>query len=75
MMAATNHERIKKSISHYFTHLRNVKISVGGKDLENLGLNPGPIYREILEAVLDAKLDGNLKTRNDELAFINDYVS
>jgi tRNA nucleotidyltransferase (CCA-adding enzyme) len=40
-----------------------------------MGLPPGPIYREILQAVFDAKLNGQLKTRRDEMAFINNYVS
>ena len=40
-----------------------------------MGLKPGPIYREILEAVLYAKLDGKLKTANDELKFARNYVS
>ena len=40
-----------------------------------MGLEPGPIYRDVLEAVLDAKLNGLLKTRNDELAFARNYVS
>jgi tRNA nucleotidyltransferase (CCA-adding enzyme) len=75
MMAATRHEHIKKAVSHYFTQLRHVKISVTGKDLKNLGLTPGPVYREILDAVRDAKLNGMLKTRNDELVFVNDYIS
>jgi tRNA nucleotidyltransferase (CCA-adding enzyme) len=39
-----------------------------------MGLEPGPIYREILEAVLDAKLNGQIKTRNDELDFVKNYV-
>ena len=75
MMAATRQENIKKAISTYFTQLRQMKISVSGKDLKNMGLTPGPSYREILDAVLHAKLNGMLKTRNDELVFVNDYVS
>jgi tRNA nucleotidyltransferase (CCA-adding enzyme) len=39
-----------------------------------MGLEPGPIYREILEAVLEAKLNGRLKTRTDELSFVRNYV-
>ena len=39
-----------------------------------MGLEPGPIYREILQAVLDAKLNGQLKTRDDELNFVKAYV-
>ena len=75
MMAATRHNGIKRSISRYFTRLRQAKIMVRGKDLIKMGLEPGPIYKEILQAVLDAKLNGQVKSRNDELDFVRDYVS
>ena len=75
MMAVTKQKRIKKSISRYFTKLRYVTASITGKQLIKMGLKPGPIYREILEAVLYAKLDGKLKTANDELIFARNYVS
>jgi tRNA nucleotidyltransferase (CCA-adding enzyme) len=74
MMAATKHETVKRSISNYVTRLRYIDTSVTGKDLKKMGLEPGPIYREILQAVLDAKLNGQLKTRNDELDFVKAYV-
>jgi len=74
MMAATKHEKVKRSISNYFTRLRHVDTSIKGKDLKKMGLEPGPVYREILQAVLDAKLNGQIKTRSDELVFVKDYV-
>ena len=74
MMAATKNEALKRSISNYFTRLRHIKTSIKGKDLKKLGLEPGPIYREILDAVLDSKLNGRIKTRSEELAFVKDYV-
>ena len=64
----------KKAISDYFTKLRPVKILIKGKDLQNMGLKPGPLYREIFQAVLDAKLNGKLRTRNDELEFAVNHV-
>jgi tRNA nucleotidyltransferase (CCA-adding enzyme) len=75
MMAVTKHERVKKAISFYVTQLRQIKISVSGKDLKDMKLEPGPLYKSILQAVLDAKLNGQLKTRNDELNFVRDYAS
>jgi len=74
MMAATKHETVKRSISNYVTRLRYIDTSVTGKDLKKMGLEPGPIYRKILQAVLDAKLNGQLKTPNDELDFVKAYV-
>jgi len=74
MMAATRQQKVKKAISHYFTNLRRVAIAVKGRDLKKLGLVPGPIYREILQVVLDAKLDGRLKTKEDEIDYARRYI-
>lgn len=70
MMAVTTHEEVRKAISHYYTQLRNVKIALKGEDLKALGIPPGPVYREILKAVLDAKLNGLLETKEDELDYV-----
>ncbi len=74
MMAVTRHEAVKRAISLYFTRLRGITVSVSGKDIRRMGIPPGPVYREILQAVLAARLDGRLKTRQDELDFIARYV-
>jgi len=75
MMAATKLESVKKALSHYFTRLRYTDILITGKDIKAMGLESGPIYREIMQAVLDAKLNGKLKTLNDELTYARKYVS
>ena len=69
MMAAARTESVRKAISHYCVHLRFVRPSLTGKDLRECGLRPGPRYREILDAVLDQKLNGHLETHEDELNF------
>jgi tRNA nucleotidyltransferase (CCA-adding enzyme) len=69
MMAAADQEKVKKAISFYFTHLRQTAIALRGKDLRQMGIPPGPTYREILDAVFDAKLNGRVKTREEELEF------
>jgi tRNA nucleotidyltransferase (CCA-adding enzyme) len=74
MMAISKQKTVKKAISLYFTRLRRVMVSLKGKDLQQMGVEPGPIYREILQATLDAKLNGKLKTRKDELEFARDYA-
>jgi len=75
MMAATRKETVKRSISHYFTRLRNIRPAISGKDLKTLGLPPGPAYRHILQAVLDAKLNGQIKNKNDEFRFAESMVA
>lgn len=75
MMAATRQEKVKKAISHYFTALRNTALNIQGRDLKEIGLKPGPVYREILDLALAAKIDGRLKTRMDELAFVRKHAT
>ena len=41
-----------------------------GQDLIGLGFRPGPLFRDILDAVTDAQLDGTLETRDDALAWV-----
>jgi len=43
---------------------------VDGNDLIDLGLEPGPLFGLILEAVEDAQLDGHLTTRDQALEFV-----
>lgn len=74
MMAATKKEIVKRSISNYFTSLRYVHTLISGKDLKNMEIEPGPVFREILQTVLEAKLNGKLKTKSDELAFVRRYI-
>ena len=74
MMSTSRRETVKKAISHFFTSLRRRSISLKGRDLQKMGLAPGPIYRQVLQEVLNAKLDGKLKTKNDELDFAREYT-
>ena len=75
MMAATKQQRVKRAISYYFTQLRHIKTLTTGNDLIKMGLEPGLLYREIFEAILDEKLNGHLNTTEDEIDFVKAYVS
>jgi poly(A) polymerase len=41
-----------------------------GRDLIDLGLQPGPRFKEILHAVEDAQLEGRIVTRDDALSWV-----
>lgn len=70
MMAKAKKENARKSISLYLTHLREVKVSLRGEDLKKLGIPPGPRYRKLLAELLHAKLDGTVRDRDEEIAFV-----
>ena len=75
MMAVAKNKAVKKSISHFYTDLRRTRLALKGRDLKKMGLKPGPVYRQVLEAVLDARLDGKLKSKKDEIEFARQLVA
>ncbi len=66
-MAKTRQESVKKAASLYLSKLRDVKLFITGKDLVALGAKPGPAFQQILGAVLDAKLNGEISTKEQEI--------
>ena len=46
---------------------------LSGHDLIALGLQPGPQFKEILNAVEEAQLEGRLLTREDALDWVKQY--
>ncbi|MFA7534605.1 MAG: CBS domain-containing protein [Desulfuromonadales bacterium] len=70
MLAKAGNDQVRRWISHYFTQLRGVVAMLSGHDLRALGLAPGPHYKKILEMLRDARLNGRVVTRDDEIAWV-----
>jgi tRNA nucleotidyltransferase (CCA-adding enzyme) len=49
---------------------REIKTILTGRDLQAMGLTPGPQYKTILEKLLDARIDGLVTTETDERVFV-----
>ncbi|OGX43797.1 MAG: hypothetical protein A3G38_04355 [Omnitrophica WOR_2 bacterium RIFCSPLOWO2_12_FULL_51_8] len=65
---------IQEAIADFFEIYNGICIAVGGDDLCRLGLSPGPAYRKIFSKVLSAKLDGRIKSKEEELSLIRQLV-
>jgi tRNA nucleotidyltransferase (CCA-adding enzyme) len=59
---------IVERLTRYHAAWQPIKPLTDGAHLRALGIPPGPVYREILEALRDARLDGRINTREDEEA-------
>ncbi len=70
MMAKTQDERKRRLISRYYTRLADVRPVLRGRDLQRMGIPPGPAYRQLLGGLLRARLDGEVRTRADEEEWI-----
>lgn len=71
-MAKAQHKEQKKAISLYLTTLRKIRPELKGEDLQKMGYAPGPLFKKIFIAILDARLEGQIKSREEELAFVKE---
>lgn len=69
-MAVSRDKQKQKSISQYLIELRKIKPVLKGDDLKKMGVQPGPVYSILLEELLNEKLRGRVKGREDEERFI-----
>lgn len=65
---------VRKRIWHYLTRWSQVSAPLNGNDLQALGYKPGPQYREILESLLDATLDGIIQNKQEGKEFLKSQV-
>ncbi len=74
VMAKAHSEEVRKAVSNYITYVESFHPLMTGQDLLAMGIKEGPIFREILEALKEAKIDRNFATKQQELAFVREYM-
>ncbi|MGL6338706.1 MAG: hypothetical protein ACRC80_06140, partial [Waterburya sp.] len=52
------------------THLSQVKPLLNGNDLKTLGFKPGPLYKQILDDVLNKTLDHQIGDRAMAIEYV-----
>jgi len=70
LMARSRKEELKKKISYFITQLRNIQPQLSGKDLKEMGIEPGPIYGKILQELKAARIDGLSCDRRSQLEWV-----
>jgi tRNA nucleotidyltransferase (CCA-adding enzyme) len=66
--------RLRRRMVEFVTRLRITKLKLRGDDLLRIGLKTGPEVGALLTRLLDAKLDGMIKTKEDERCFVRAYL-
>ncbi len=68
---------VKKNVLLYLIQLKDVKTFVDGNKLKDMGFVPSRDFKAVLELLLEKRLDGSIKTYQDELkeikAFFQQY--
>ncbi len=70
-------EEVKEKVLKFMKEDRFVKPLVGGEELKEMGLKPGPVYKKILNRVKYAVLDGKVAAddKNGQLALARELVN
>jgi tRNA nucleotidyltransferase (CCA-adding enzyme) len=68
-------KQVKEKLTTYLNRLRGTKVLLTGEDLQRLSFKPGPIYKKIFESLLHARLEGKVKTWEDEVKYVVDNFS
>jgi tRNA nucleotidyltransferase (CCA-adding enzyme) len=71
-VSAQHGVRVNLLKRHLVAYARNraIKTALTGRDLQAMGLKPGPQYKTILGKLLDARIDGMITTEADERIFV-----
>jgi tRNA nucleotidyltransferase (CCA-adding enzyme) len=62
---------------HLVAYVKNkaIKTALTGRDLQAMGLQPGPQYKTILGKLLDARIDGVVTTEAEERTFVRKQLT
>jgi tRNA nucleotidyltransferase (CCA-adding enzyme) len=72
--AAADSKLAARQIQRYVCKLRDVRPELDGKYLQSLGIKPGPELGRFLDALRNALLDGVVRTRAEQEAFVKERV-
>jgi tRNA nucleotidyltransferase (CCA-adding enzyme) len=67
-------EPVMRQVSAYLTTCQHVKPILTGADLKAMGLKPGPQFKKILDQLLDARLNGEMKTELDGRQLVQQVI-
>ncbi|NEP03267.1 MAG: CBS domain-containing protein [Symploca sp. SIO2E9] len=70
LIAVQSPRFVRRTIWQYLTQWSNIQAPINGNELKKLGYKPGKKYREILDALLAATLDGEIKDEAEAKAFL-----
>ena len=77
LSAISNSEQTNKLILLYFSEYVPSSVPVlTGEDLIKMGIKPGPVFKSVLKSLSSARVNGIVKTRDDEIRLVKkEYLS
>jgi tRNA nucleotidyltransferase (CCA-adding enzyme) len=72
---ASDSALIRERLHLYLNRWRHVRTSLDGNSLQKLGVPSGPRLGEMLKALHEAKLDGKIRSQEDETELVQHWLS
>jgi poly(A) polymerase len=66
----SNYDFAREKLREYSREAMKPRLLLNGRDLEEAGLTPGPLFKEILNALEDEQLEGRISTREEALGWL-----
>jgi tRNA nucleotidyltransferase (CCA-adding enzyme) len=73
LIALARKNEVKQAVSSYVTALRLQQPLLNGDDLKDMGYQPGPLFKTLLETLLLARLDETVSTRQEEIELLKHH--
>jgi tRNA nucleotidyltransferase (CCA-adding enzyme) len=74
VFSACSDDQLRSIIDTYIKHWQKISPRINGDELRRRGLPPGPIYRQILEELRNAWLDGKVSSNDEEAALLDKLI-
>jgi tRNA nucleotidyltransferase (CCA-adding enzyme) len=74
IMAQSAFRSVKKEISHFLFRLRYLRLDINGLDILKFGAQRGPDIGIVLRRVLEAKVEGKVDSREEQLALAKEFL-
>ena len=73
LIALSSSDRLNQYANIYFTQYQGkAEPSLTGDDLVEMGLEPGPVFQSVFNALRDARVMGRVNTREEEVALVEE---
>ncbi|NMA66372.1 MAG: CBS domain-containing protein, partial [Clostridiaceae bacterium] len=74
LLSILEEQRLRDRFRQLLNLIHASKPAISGKFIKSLGYRPGPIYREVLEALWEARIEGKVLNEEQEKDFVRKYL-
>jgi len=71
LLAVCSSERVNKYATLFFTQYHSAaQTALKGGDLTRMGMKPGPVFQAVFKTLRDARVNGQVKSREEEISLV-----